>query len=77
MHVRIQRVGGGTGGPDPPTLKNHKFIGFPRNTGPDPLKITKLPSKPLSAHQQNTISMAFHWQADDCPLLVVFEASLS
>ena len=36
--------GGGAGGPDP--LKNHKFIGFPpRNTGPDLLKITKLPSQ--------------------------------
>ena len=32
---------GGTGGPDPP-LKNHKNIGFLSNTGPDPLKITKL-----------------------------------
>ena len=27
----------GTGGPDTP-LKNHKNIGFPSNTGPDPLK---------------------------------------
>ena len=30
--------GGGTGGPDPPPLKNHKNIGFLSNTGPDPLK---------------------------------------
>ena len=28
--------GGGTGGLDP--LNNHKNIGFPSNTGPDPLK---------------------------------------
>ena len=34
---------GGTGGPDPPSLKNHKNIGFLSNTGPDPLKVTKLP----------------------------------
>ena len=31
---------GGAGVPDP--LKNHKNIGFIRNTGPDSLKITKL-----------------------------------
>ena len=33
----------GEGGPNPP--KNHKFIGFPSNTGTHPLKITKLPSQ--------------------------------
>ena len=27
------------------TWKNHKFLGFPSNTGPDPLKTTKLPSQ--------------------------------
>ena len=32
---------GGTGGPDP--LENYKNIGFLGNTGPNPLKITKLP----------------------------------
>ena len=31
----------------PPPLKNHKTIVFPSNTGPDPLKITKLPSQHL------------------------------
>ena len=31
----------GAGGPD--TLENYKNIGFLTNTGPDPLKITKLP----------------------------------
>ena len=29
---------GGTGGPDPHPLKNHKNIGFLSNTDPDPLK---------------------------------------
>ena len=38
----IQR---GTEGPDPPPLKNHKNIGFLSNTGPEPLKITQLPSQ--------------------------------
>ena len=33
----------GTGDPDP--LRNYKNIGFLSNTGPDPLKITKLPSQ--------------------------------
>ena len=42
IHVRFQR-GGGRGSVTPPSLKNHKNIGFPSNT--DPLKITKLPSQ--------------------------------
>ena len=33
--------GGGTGGPDPPPLKNHKNIGFPSNIDLDPLRFTK------------------------------------
>ena len=33
---------GGTGDPDSP-LENYKNIGFLSSTGPDPLKITKLP----------------------------------
>ena len=41
---------GGTGGLDP--LKNQKAIGFESNTGPDPLKVTKLPMLgPLPASQ--------------------------
>ena len=36
-HKRIQR-GGGAGGPDPLPLKNHRNIGFPCYSGPDPLK---------------------------------------
>ena len=68
---------GGTGGPDPPPLKNHKNIGFLRKTGPDPLKITKLPSQhsmwgPSSARQRNAISMAFRWRADDGLIKEVF-----
>ena len=41
IHLRIQRGGdGGTGrGSGPPPLpENHKAIGFPSNTGPDPLR---------------------------------------
>ena len=32
----------GSGPPPPPRLENYKNIGFLSNTGPDPLKITKL-----------------------------------
>ena len=35
---------GGRGSGPPPPLKNNKNIGFLSNTGPDPLKITKLPT---------------------------------
>ena len=60
-HVGIQ--GGGTGSPDPPPppppLKNHKNIGFLSNTGLDPLKITKLPSK----HSM----LGHHWHASETP----------
>ena len=75
-HARIQKEGG-KGCPDP-GLNNHKFIGFPSNIGPDPLKITKLPSQHSMcaiigpARLQNAISMALRWQADNCPLLVFF-----
>ena len=31
---------------------------------------------PSSARQQNAIPMAFRWQANDCPLIVVFGSSL-
>ena len=41
-HVQVQGAGQGV---QTPTLKNHKNIGFLSNTGLDPLKITKLPSK--------------------------------
>ena len=48
-HARIQR---GTEGLDP--LNNHKKIGFLSNTGPDPLKITKLQSQhSMLGHHQH------------------------
>ena len=43
MHVRIQRGDRRSG----PPLEDHKNIGFFSNTGPDPLKIVKLPSQLL------------------------------
>ena len=39
FHARIQRDRGGGGrGPGDSNLENRKTIGFPRNTGPDPLE---------------------------------------
>ena len=56
-HAPIQR---GKRGPDIPALINHKAIEILRNTGPEPLEITKL----TSPH-----SMAFRWRADGGPTL--------
>ena len=47
-------------------LKNHKNIGFLSNTGPDPLKITKLPSQhSMLGHHQHAS------ETDVSPLIVV------
>ena len=68
-------------GTDTHSLENHKAIGFISNTGLDPLTNNKA-TKPAfnvwssSVRQQNAIPMAFCWQADDGPLLVVFRSSL-
>ena len=57
--------------------QNHKTIGILINTSPDPLENHKA-TKPafnvvtLSALQRNAIKMAFCWQGDDGPLLVIF-----
>ena len=64
--VRIQR--GGTGGPDPPPLENHKNIGFLSNTGPDRLTQSyqaSIQCWAIISPQRNAISMAFRWRADD------------
>ena len=52
--------GGGQGSGLPRPLENHKAIGFPSNTGLDPLKNHKATKPafnvgPLSAHQGNAI----------------------
>ena len=64
QHVRIQR-GGGQGVRTPPPLENYKNKGFISNTGPDPLKITKLPSQHsmLGHHRPASegVSLAGRW----------------
>ena len=61
-------------------LKNHRNIGFSSNTGPDPLKITRLPSQHSFSHHRHDsetpLKMAFRWRADVDPLMVVFCSSL-
>ena len=66
--------------PPPPPQKNHKNIGFLRNSGPDLLKNHEATEPvfnvgPSSARQRNAIEMAFRWRADDSPLKVVFRSS--
>ena len=78
-YVRRSR-GGGQGVLTPPTLKNHKNIGFLSNFGPDPLKNRKATEPafnagPSSVRQRNAIEMAFRWRADDSPHIVVFGSS--
>ena len=68
-HARIKR---GTGVPDPLPLKNHKNIGFQSNTGPDPLKITKLPSQHsiLGLHRPVPVSETpFKWRFAGGPMM--------
>ena len=64
----------------PPPLKNHKNIEFLSNTGPDPLKFSRLPRQhPTLGHHRHaseTPFKSFRWWADDGPLLVIFGSSL-
>ena len=73
--------GGGAGGSDPPPLKNHKTIGFPSNTGPDPLKKSQGYQASIQCWAINGTIVKLHfngvcWRADVGPLMVVFGSSL-
>ena len=71
MHLRIQRGGGGTGGLDHPR-KSQKYRSF-SNTGPDPLKIVKLPSQlSIFGHNRLASKTPFKWRVENGPLIVVF-----
>ena len=62
-------MGVGAGGPDPP-LKNHKNIGFPSNIGPDPLKITKLPSQhSMLGQHRHASETPFKWRFAGGPMV--------
>ena len=57
---------GGTGGPDPPPMKNHKNIWFTSNIDLDPLKITKLPSQhSMLGHHRHANETPFNGVSDD------------
>ena len=60
-----------TGGPDPPPpLENYKNIGFLSNTGPDPLKITKLQIQhSILGHHLPASETPFKWRFAGGPLM--------
>ena len=64
---------GGSGGldPTPENLQSYRFLS---NIGPDPLKITKLPSqRSISGHHRPASEMSLQWRDDDGPSSVVFD----
>ena len=66
------RSRGRPGGPLP-SLRNYKNIGFLSNTGPDPLKIAKLPSQhSILGHYWHTSLMRFKCWVNYGPLVMVF-----
>ena len=54
-------------------LKNHEKLGFLSNTGPYPLKTTKLSSQnSMLDHHRHASETPFKWRFAGGPLLVVF-----
>ena len=74
-HATSPTIDGGGGGEaegSPPPLNYHKNIGFLSNTGPDPLKITKLPS-----HSPVPVSKRpFQWHFAGGPMMARFKCCL-
>ena len=59
----------GAGGPA--TLENYKNIGLLSNTGPDPLKITKLPIQhSMLGHHRPASKTLFKWRTAVGPFMV-------
>ena len=51
-------------------LKKYKNIGFPSNTAPDHLKITKLPSQhSMMRHHQHASETPFKWRLAGGPMM--------
>ena len=62
--------GGGQGVRTPPPLKNQKNIGFLSNSGPDPLKIRKLPNQQsMLGHHQHASETPFKWRFAGGPMM--------
>ena len=52
------------------TLKNKNNIGFLSNTGPDPLKITKLSSQhSMLDHHRQASETTFEWRSAGGPMI--------
>ena len=63
--------GGGRGSGLP--LKNYKNVGSLINTGPDPLKMTKLPSQHSNlGHDRHANKTPFKWQFVCGPMMAAF-----
>ena len=64
--------GGGVGAGGPDALKNHKMCCcFFSNTGPDPLKITKLSSQhSMLGHHRHASETPFKWRFAGGPMMV-------
>ena len=60
-HAQIQRGDRGSRAPPPPVWKITKNIEFLSNTGPDPLKFSKLPSQHSTLGHHRRVSLAGHW----------------
>ena len=68
-HVRIQWGGQGV----QTTQKNHKNVGFLSNTGPDPLKSTRLPSQhSMLDHHRPASETPFKWCFAGGPMMARF-----
>ena len=66
FQTRIQRGDRGSGTP----LKNHKNIGFLINTGPDPLKATKLQSQySMLGQHRHASETPFIWRFAGGPMM--------
>ena len=64
--------------PPPPPPENHniQYIALLRNTGPGPLKISKLLSQhSMLGHHRHASETPFIWRADFDPVIVVFPSS--
>ena len=65
-------------GPDPPTLKIHKNIGFLSNTRPDPLKYHKATCiKPNSmlGHNRQASETPFNWSFAGRPIMSAYSGT--
>ena len=74
LNSLVDPEGGGGRGSAPTTLKNLKNKGFLCNTGPDSLKITKLPSQhAMVGHYRHASKTSFQWRFAGGPMMAHFK----